>query len=117
MKKKLSELIYSKDFSVAQFGYKAEEVDTFLDEINRQVNEIENKINSLEKEKDILSNKTLAYEQKIKKLELENTKLKGNKSNEFINVDNYNNVKLVERISRLEDNVQELIRLIKYKDL
>ena len=34
MKKKLSELIYSKDFSVAQFGYKAEEVDTFLDEIN-----------------------------------------------------------------------------------
>ena len=56
-------------------------------------------------------------EQKIKKLELENTKLKGNKSNEVINVDNYNNVKLVERISRLEDNVQELIRLIKYKDL
>ena len=52
-----------------------------------------------------------------KKLELENTKLKGNKSNEVINVDNYNNVKLVERISRLEDNVQELIRLIKYKDL
>ena len=39
------------------------------------------------------------------------------KSNEVINVDNYNNVKLVERISRLEDNVQELIRLIKYKDL
>ena len=32
-------------------------------------------------------------------------------------LDNYNNVKLVERISRLEDNVQELIRLIKYKDL
>lgn len=118
MKKKLSDLIYEKDFTRAQFGWKAEEVDEFLDKINVSVIELENELSSLKREYSILNNKNLALTERNNKLELENTKLKGAKStSEVINTDNYNNVKLLERISRLEDSVQELVQIIKYKNL
>lgn len=54
MKEKLSDVIYKKDFQIAQHGYKVEEVDRFLDEIMFHVKELENEIDKLKKEKEQL---------------------------------------------------------------
>lgn len=117
MKKKISEIILEKDFTIAQFGWKAEEVDNFLDKISGMISELENELVALKRDYEVLENKNEVLERKLTRLELENTKLKGHHSTEMINPDNYNNVKMLERISRLEETIQDLVKSLKDKNL
>ena len=112
MKEKLSDVIYKKDFQIAQHGYKVEEVDRFLDEIMFHVKELENEIDKLKKEKEQLQVQNKTMQDKYVKLQIENTRLQSVSNN-----DNYNNVEVIERLSKLENAVNNLKKILEKTNL
>lgn len=117
MKEKLSDVIYKKDFQIAQHGYKVEEVDRFLDEIMFHVKELENGIDKLKKEKEQLQVQNKTMQDKYVKLQIENTRLQSVSNNATINLDNYNNVEVIERLSKLENAVNNLKKILEKTNL
>lgn len=117
MKERLSKNILTKDFKVDQFGYKVEEVDRFLDEIMFKVKELEDHFDKVEKEKEQLQNQYKTLNDKNIKLQIENTRLQSVSANANINPDNYNNVEVIERLSKLENAVNSLKRIVEKTNL
>ena len=117
MKEKLSDVIYKKDFQIAQHGYKVEEVDRFLDEIMFHVKELENEIDKLKKEKEQFQVQNKTMQDKYVKLQIENTRLQSVSNNATINLDNYNNVGVIERLSKLENAVSNLKKILEKTNL
>ncbi len=117
MKEKLSNMIYKKDFQIAQHGYKVEEVDRFLDEIMFKVKELENELEKQKKEKEQLLAQNQTLQDKYLKLQIENTRLQSVSSHATINVDNYNNVEVIERLSKLENAVNNLKKMLEKTNL
>lgn len=115
MKERLSLCILKKDFNVTQHGYKVEEVDCYLDEIMFKVKELEAELDRLNKEKEQLVTLNKVLNDKNVKLQVENTRLQSISNNVTINPDNYNNVEVIERLSKLETAVYNLKRLIENK--
>ena len=105
---KLSNKVYSKDFSVKAMGYSCEEVDSFFDEVNIEIGKLERELErikgDLEREK---ANYT-AEKQKADSLYLQFTQLKAQGGNTVNNNASFNNIELFNRIANIEKMLKKL---------
>ena len=89
--------ILEKEFKIDARGYRAQEVDKFLDMVIRDYTEYNNIVKNLEKEIKDLTNDNIKLKQEIRALQGEIATT----SNE-VPMRNQNNVDLLKRISQLE---------------
>ncbi|URM53123.1 DivIVA domain-containing protein [Mycoplasma sp. SG1] len=110
-----AEYIYNKEFNIAFKGYDIKEVDSLLDQVisdysyyNNQLEELNELIEFYKKENQFL---TL----KLKKIEDDNLGMKMNIQESSKKV--YNNLDLINRINRLEVEVDKLFKHLKKTNL
>ena len=106
---KVSNKVYSKDFSIKSLGYDCREVDAFLDEINEQIVKLEREIDSLNEKMRQLEGRNSALEQQHKSVSLELYNAKAHNGVTSTSNANFSNIELFNRISSLESMVKKLL--------
>lgn len=106
---KLSDKVYLKDFTKREVGYDVREVDSFLDDMNLS-------IRKLEREMELLQKEALSLQQTIKELQTERIALRA----EMTRIESlsntkssYNNIDMIQRLSRIEDALHQLMSVKK----
>ena len=106
---KVSNKVYSKDFSIKSLGYDCREVDSFLDEINEEVVKLEREIASLQEKMRQLEGKNSVLDQQYRNVSLELYNTKAQNGVASTSSANFSNMELFNRISNLEKMVKKLL--------
>jgi len=106
---KVSNKVYSKDFSIKSLGYDCREVDSFLDEINEEVLKLEREIEHLNEKLRQLEGKNAVLDQQNKSISLELYSAKAQNGVVSTSSANFSNMELFNRISSLEKMVKKLL--------
>lgn len=107
---KLSSKVTNQNFVVKALGYCCEDVDKFLDDLNLEIVQLERKVEQLEKDNYRLQADAIGDKQAIKDL---NFKLNLSKAQDNTTASiNYSNIDLLNRITNLENMVQEILNKI-----
>lgn len=114
MKEKLSIKVLKKDFDVKQHGYHVEQVDKYLDEIASDIKDLEDEIEKLKNFKKDLESQIDDLKDKNFKLNVENTRIQS-KANININGADYQNVEVIQRLSKLETAVNNILKMLENK--
>ena len=106
---KLSDKIYSKDFSIKAMGYSCEEVDGFFDEVNIEIDKLERELEKIKNDLSKEQSENSALLQKYNNLYLENTAIKAQNGVSSNNTASFNNIELYNRVSNIEYMLKKLL--------
>lgn len=106
---KISNKIYLKDFTRREVGYDVREVDSFLDDINLDVRKLERELEFAQREISSLRQTIKELHEAKLALQAELTRMESQSNTKS----SYNNIDMIQRLSRIEDTLHQLITVKK----